>query len=124
MTPYGDRVLPPLQVLSSDQLTPQGIYLLDAGFVFYVLVGFAAPSEMVQALLGISSAAGVDSRALRFSPKDSPFARRVVEVINVLRASRGAWAPILLVPFDSAPALGAARPFFVCAHLLRPESGM
>jgi len=83
----GKVILPPVINLSSEKLDRGGIFLLDDGQYLLLWVGKLAAPEAVHALFGVPSLLGIDEAAIQLTQQDNDFSKRVLAIVNALRAS-------------------------------------
>lgn len=84
-TPSGQIVMPIAVNLASERLVSHGLYLLDAGDMLMMWVGRAAPPAMIQDVFDRPSLEALDSGKFALPVTDSPFNRRIHNIIGKIR---------------------------------------
>ncbi|PWA72722.1 Sec24-like transport protein [Artemisia annua] len=80
-------VIPAVLPLSSEQLTENGIYLLENGEDCLIYIGSTADPDITRQLFGISSIDEVPSQFV-LQQYDNPLSKKLNEVINEIRSQR------------------------------------
>jgi protein transport protein SEC24 len=78
-------VLPPVVNLSIENLTSNGVYLLDNGVDMYLWVGRTADLNVVGSLFGVHSLDDIDPNQIEVQTSGDSFASRFGAVVNALR---------------------------------------
>lgn len=81
-------VLPPMQPLSADGLSSDGVYMLENSIEALVWIGRAANPAVLQSLFGYSSLDQVDFQHVRLLDVGSDLATRVTRLLAALQESR------------------------------------
>jgi len=74
--------------LSFEKLDSADCYLLDDSLSLTLWIGARAPAELLQPLLGIASAAGVDASRLRVAKLETAPSAALHGLLSVIRAQR------------------------------------
>jgi protein transport protein SEC24 len=96
----GERVtLPPMQNLSAERLSSDGVFMLENTVDAFVWVGAAAAPAVLQQLFGLSSVdQGGDFSGVALRPAgSSPLADKVARLLTALMAERGTSMRVFLV---------------------------
>jgi protein transport protein SEC24 len=96
----GERVtLPPMQNLSAERLSSDGVFMLENTVDAFVWVGAAAAPAVLQQLFGLSSVdQGGDFSGVALRPaSSSPLADKVARLLTALMAERGTSMRVFLV---------------------------
>lgn len=84
--------------LSAERLDPEGLFLLENGFEAFLFVGKAVHSDTLQELFGVPSLEGGDpQRPLLLPVLDTPFNRKVRELLDELRRQRAGYLRLRIV---------------------------
>lgn len=89
--------MPNVLQLSSEQLTSDGIFLLDAGFQIYIWIGNLTPAQTLHELFQIKELHPGQARTLRLRLHDNDFSRRVNNIVRTLRTDRGVYPGIVFI---------------------------
>lgn len=90
-------VLPPMQPLSADGLSSDGVYMLENSIEALVWIGRAANPAVLQALFGYSSLDQVDFQHIRLLDVGSDLATRVTRLLGALQESRNVALQVHLI---------------------------
>lgn len=95
----GARVsLPPMQNLSAERLTSDGVFMLENGLDAFCWVGAASSPQVLHDLFGLSSVEqGGDFTAVGLRRTGSPLADKVGRLLSALEAERGKYLRVLVV---------------------------
>ncbi|EOD29127.1 secretory protein 24B [Emiliania huxleyi CCMP1516] len=85
--------------LSFEKLDSADCYLLDDSLSLTLWIGARAPAELLQPLLGIASAAGVDASRLRVAKLETAPSAALHGLLSVIRAQRPHLASMTYVEF-------------------------
>ncbi|KYO24427.1 hypothetical protein Y1Q_0002056 [Alligator mississippiensis] len=100
-----DRVVPqpPLQKLSAEKLTREGVFLMDCGSIFYIWIGKSCDNNFIKDVLGYPNYAAVPQKLTQLPELDTLSSERTRSFISWLRDSRPL-NPVLQVIKDESPA--------------------
>lgn len=96
---YGDRnmILPPILNLSINALSATGVYLLDDGLSFWMVVGDQANPNMLMELFGVPSLVGYDVSNIRLPLLENETSRKIHALLDELRVDRPYYCPLKIV---------------------------
>eukprot|EP01119_Soliformovum_irregulare_P001184 TRINITY_DN10897_c0_g1_i1.p1 TRINITY_DN10897_c0_g1~~TRINITY_DN10897_c0_g1_i1.p1 ORF type:complete len:881 (-),score=241.11 TRINITY_DN10897_c0_g1_i1:58-2361(-) len=97
VTEQNTLVMPPTLELSSEHLNRNGAYLLEDGTNMILYVGRGCPSQIVQDIFDIPSLEGYDTSQLRVQPLENEYSKRLITVIESLRAARPNFMSVMVV---------------------------
>nr|XP_016513968.1 PREDICTED: protein transport protein Sec24-like At4g32640 [Nicotiana tabacum] len=83
----GDSLIPPSIPLSSEQISDNGIYLLENGEDCLIYVGNSADPSAIRQLLGISSVEEIPAQFV-LQQYDNPLSKKLNDIINDIRRQR------------------------------------
>uniref|UniRef100_A0A7M4EE43 SEC24 homolog B, COPII coat complex component n=1 Tax=Crocodylus porosus TaxID=8502 RepID=A0A7M4EE43_CROPO len=100
-----DRVVPqpPLQKLSAEKLTREGVFLMDCGSIFYIWIGKSCDNNFIKDVLGYPNYAAIPQKLTQLPELDTLSSERTRSFISWLKDSRPL-NPVLQVIKDESPA--------------------
>eukprot|EP00899_Mesostigma_viride_P012163 jgi/Mesvir1/20948/Mv08019-RA.1 len=91
------EVLPPLVSLSSENLDPDGMFLLENGENAFLWVGKSARREQVQQLFGVDSIDAIKPNQFQLQEFDNDLSRQLNRIVNEIRLQRCSYLRLRLV---------------------------
>eukprot|EP00605_Chrysophyceae_sp_TOSAG23-4_P001379 GSChrysophyteH1.ASY1.ANO1.1499.1 assembled CDS len=85
--PFNTR-LPGTCNLTSENLTSDGIFLLETGSDLFMWIGSGSNPLIIQSLFGVTSLQGVDMSTLQLQTDNDDFSARFYAIVTALRADR------------------------------------
>eukprot|EP00606_Chrysophyceae_sp_TOSAG23-5_P000988 GSChrysophyteH2.ASY1.ANO1.1642.1 assembled CDS len=85
--PFNNR-LPGTCNLTSENLTSDGIFLLETGSDLFMWIGSGSNPLIIQSLFGVTSLQGVDMSTLQLQTDNDDFSARFYAIVTALRADR------------------------------------
>lgn len=89
--------MPNVLQLSNEQLTSDGIFLLDNGLQIYIWIGSSAAPQSLHNLFQIQGLHPGQAHTLRLRLLDNDFSRRVNNIVRTIRADRGIYPGIMCI---------------------------
>lgn len=90
-------ILPPILNLSINALSATGIYLLDDGLSFWMVVGDQADPNELMEIFGVPSLAGYDVSNIRLPLLENETSRKIHSLLDELRVDRPYYCPLKIV---------------------------
>jgi len=96
--PASQLVVMPAPVrLSADQITPEGLYLVEDGLQITMWVGKLCPPLLLQAVFGINSLDGMEGSALQLPLlQESEMSIKVNNIVNWIRGTGNTYAKVVI----------------------------
>merc|ERR1711935_1254642 len=85
--PFNTR-LPATSNLTSENLTSDGIFLLETGSDLFMWIGSAANPLIIQSLFGVQTLQGADMTTLQLLTDSDDYSARFFAIVTALRADR------------------------------------
>jgi len=101
-------IMPPLVPRALDQLSPEGMYLVENGVMMMLWIGKSCPPQLVQEILNVPNAERLDSVKLNLQNLGNDTSQRVNNIVGTIRQHRAGPMPIYCVRQG-----GAAEPRFL-----------
>ncbi|KAL2612677.1 hypothetical protein R1flu_024369 [Riccia fluitans] len=89
--------LPPVVPLSSENLDPDGVFLLETGEDAFLYVGKQAPVELLEQVLGVHSVDEVVPGQFMLQEYENPASKRLNAIVNEIRRQRCSYLRLRLL---------------------------